>query len=592
MSRTTRRLALTALAAALLGPAAGRASAALLSAQGSAVIDSNGAPRATFSSNETIGFSQTVFNGVASSNRTYFQFEVVAPNGNTTFRHTGNSTPGSIGNASARISGVAISGMYQGPGTYTMRGTASLDGTSLQQTQTFTISSPNILLIYPPNGSTGLTDNPLTFQWFSSGAATYRISVGDNPSLYNPILVQNTGAGASSFTYPQNPADDRQQLAAGQLYYWKIEGLDANGNVVAQSQVPYSFGVQTVANTRDLAVTVLDVAGAPDAAGAIPFTVTVTNQGTTTETAVPLKFTIGGLPAPGTPIELPSMMPGDAKTYTLTGTIPSDQAQGLAIACLTIFDDTVANNCKTLTVARPTSASGSDTGSPGGVPLTAEQIWEAIKQLLKERGIDLAEYDLVSLEGSLTRDELAALLDQLRQGQAQAVITGPPLAAPPASSLPAAPAPYEAPSVASDAPALPAPEEEAQEDGATEWSGYATPLAAKTMTLTVGDQARWKKLWARLSDQPAPKVDFARYKVAAILVGKGAKADRVDVESVQPAGQDLRVRYRLVKLSRLGRTNAPDLKSLGTRFTPFLLKLVPRDVAAVRFEMSKEESDE
>jgi hypothetical protein len=52
------------------------------------------------------------------------------------------------------------------------------------------------------------------------------------------------------------------------------------------------------------------------------------------------------------------------------------------------------------------------------------------------------------------------------------------------------------------------------------------------------------------------------------------------------------VRYRLVKLSRLGRTNAPDLESLGTRFTPFLLKIVPRDVAAVRFEMSKEESDE
>ncbi len=587
-----RKLLLAALAALLLGPAAGRASAALLSAQGVAVLDSNGAPRATFSSNETIGFTQTVFNGVASTNRTFFQFEVVAPNGNTSFRHTGNSTPGSVGNASARIAGVPISGMFQGPGTYTMRGLATLDGTTLQQTQTFTISSPNILLIYPPNGASGLTDNPLTFQWFSSGAATYRISVGDNPSIYNPILVETTGAGASSFTYPQNPSDVRQRLAAGQQYYWKIEGLDSNGNVVAQSPVPYAFGVQTVSNTRDLAVTVLDVAGSPDGAGAIPFTVTVKNQGTTTEAAIPLKFTIGGLPAPGTPVELPSMMPGDSKTYTLTGTIPSDQGQGLAIACLTIFDDTVANNCKTLTVARPTSTGGSGTGSPGGVPLTAEQIWEAIKQLLKERGIDLTEYDLVSLEGSLTRDELAALLDQLRQGQAQAIITGPPLSAPPASTLPAAPAPYEAPSTASDAPALPAPEETPQEDGATEWSGYAAPLSGKTMTLTVGDAARWKKLWLRLSDQPVPSVDFSRFKVAAILVGKGIKVDRVAVESVQPAGQDLRVRYRLVKLSRLGRTNAPDLDSLGSRFTPFLLKIVPRDVAAVRFEMSKEDDDE
>ncbi|MDX6771021.1 MAG: hypothetical protein SF051_15935 [Elusimicrobiota bacterium] len=589
-----RRLAaLTALAAALLAAAA-RADAALLSAQGSAVLDSNGAPRATFSSNETIGFTQTVFNGVASVNRTFFQFEVLAPNGNTTFRHSGNSTPGSVGNASARIAGISVSGFYQGPGTYTMRATATLDGTNVQQTQTFTISSPNILLIYPPNGAVGLSDNPLTFQWFSSGAASYRISVGDNPSIYNPILVQNTGAGSSSFTYPQNPADDRQQLAAGQVYYWKVEGLDANGNVVAQSPVPFSFGVQTVANTRDIAVTGLDVSGPPDGAGAIPFVISVKNQGTTTETGIPLKFTIGGLPAPGTPIEMAALMPGDARSYNVSGTIPSDQAQGLAIACLTIFDDTVANNCKTLTVTRPTAGTGADTSVPGGVPLTADQIWEAIKQLLKERGIDLSEYDLVSLEGSLTRDELAALLDQLRQGQAQAIITGPPLSAAPPSSAPAAPAPlpYEAPSTASNAPAMPAPEETPQEDGATEWSGYAAPLSAKTMTLTVSDEGRWKKLWARLSDQPVPKVDFARYKVAAILVGKGVKVDRVSVESVQPAGKDLRVRYRLVTLSRLGRTNAPDLESLGTRFTPFLLKIVPRDVAAVRFEQSKEDTDD
>lgn len=586
-----RRLALAAAALLLLGPAAGRARAALLTAQGVSVLDSGGAPRATFSSNETIGFSQTVHNGVLSVNRTSFQFEVVAPNGNTVFRHTGNAVPGSVGNASARISGVAISGFYQGPGTYTMRATASLDGTPLQQTATFTLSSPNILLIYPPNGSLGLSDNPLTFQWFSSGASTYRISVGDNPSLYNPILSQNTGSAAASFTYPQNPTDDRQKLAAGQTYYWKVEGLDANGNVVAQSQVPYSFGVQTVSNTRDLSVDVLEVAGSPDSAGVIPFTVTVKNQGTTTETAVPLKFTIGGLPVAGTPIELPSMTPGESKTYSLSGSVPADQAQGLVIACLTIFDDTVANNCKTLTVARPTSASAGDGSSPGGVPLTAEQIWEAIKQLLKEKGIDLSEYDLVSLEGSMTRDELAALLDQLRQGQASAIITGPPLAAAPAP-VSSAPAPYVAPTLpaTSGAPeAAPAPEEESsEEETAGEWGGVAAPLAARTTTLTVSDASRWKKLWSRLSDQPAPNVDFARYKVAAVLVGRGAKVDRVDIEALTPSGQNLVVRYRLVRLTRFGRDTAPETEA---RTSPYKLKLVPRDVAAVRFEQSKEDEE-
>jgi hypothetical protein len=587
-----RRLVLLLALAALLGPAAGGARAALLSPQSVSVLGSDGAPRTTFSSNETVGFTQTVFNGVASAGRTAFQFEVLAPNGNTSFRHTGNTVPGSVGNASARIAGIAISGFYQGPGTYTLRATATLDGTAVVQTQAFTLSSPNILLIYPPNGSTGLTDNPLTFQWYSSGASTYRISVGDNPSVYNPILVETTAAGASTFTYPQNPSDARQKLTAGQIYYWKIEGLDANGNVVAASQVPFSFGVATVSLTRDLAVSGLEAAGSPDSAGAIPFTITVKNQGTTTETGIPLKFTIGGLPAPNTPIELPAMMPGDEKSYNVTGTIPSDQAQGLAIACLTIFDDTVANNCKTLTVARPTSTGGSTGGNPGSVQLTAEQIWEAIKQLLKDRGLDLSDYNLVGLEGTLTRDELAALLDQLRQGSATAVISGPPVAPPSSGST--APAPvYAAPPKAklNEAPPPP-PEEEEKEDGATEWSGYAAPLAAKTMTVTVSDEARWKKLWSRLSDQPAPKVDFRRSKIAAVLVGRGQKVDRVVVDAVLPTGEDLIVRYRLVTLSRFGRSsNAPDLKSLGTRFSPYLLKIVPRDVASVRFELSKEDEE-
>lgn len=584
-----KRLILATALLALLGPATGRARAALLTAQGSAVLDSNGSPRATFSSNETIGFSQNVFNGVASLNRTAFQFEVVAPNGNIVLRHSGNSTPGSVGNATARITGISVAGFYQGPGTYTVRATATLDGTPLVQTQTFTISSPNILLIYPPNGSTGLSDNPLTFQWFSSGANTYRISIGDNPSLYNAFLVQTTAAGASSFTYPQNPTDDRQKLTSGTMYYWKVEGLDISGNVVAQSPVPFSFGVATVALTRDLAVTVLDVAGSPDASGAIPFTITVSNQGTTTESNVPLKFTIGGLPVAGTPIDLPPMMPGESKSYSLSGRIPADQAQGLAIACLTIFDDTVANNCKTLTVTRPTTSGSGSSGSPGGIPLTAEQIWEAIKQLLKEKGIDLSEYDLVGIEGSMTRDELASLLDQLRQGQASAIVTGPPLGVAPIVTAPApAPAPY-VPPLAKDTSVPPASVDTSGEDATSEWSGYAPPLTGKTMTLSVSDEGRWKKLWTRLSDRKPPAVDFARYKVAAILVGRGVKADRVAIDAAVPSGQDIVIRYRLVRLTRFARGGAPDVDGLGDRLTAYHLRLVPRDVVSVRFEESKEE---
>ena len=75
------------------------AAAGLLTPQGSAVLDGSGSPRATFSTNEKIGFQQVVNNGVDSSDRISFQFNVVAPNGNIVFRHAGNSVRGTVGNA-------------------------------------------------------------------------------------------------------------------------------------------------------------------------------------------------------------------------------------------------------------------------------------------------------------------------------------------------------------------------------------------------------------------------------------------------------------------------------------------------------------
>ncbi|PMZ61519.1 hypothetical protein C1X97_30690, partial [Pseudomonas sp. FW306-2-11AA] len=90
----------------------------------------------------------------------------------------------------------------------------NLDGVTLEQDQTFTVSSPNLLLIYPPNGATNLTDNPLTFQWFSSGATSYRVTVADNLAMYNPVY-QTTVTGVNSMTYPNNPnpSDPRQRLS-------------------------------------------------------------------------------------------------------------------------------------------------------------------------------------------------------------------------------------------------------------------------------------------------------------------------------------------------------------------------------------------
>ena len=593
---------LVILAAALLATAL-PAAAGLLSGQGVAVVDATGAQRASFSSNETIGFSVAIFNGAVSANRISFQVSVVAPNGNVVFRHVGNSVRGTVGTAASAITGIAISRFAQGPGAYTLKATATLDGVAVEQDQTFVISSPNLLLIYPPNGAVNLTDNPLTFQWYSSGAATYRVTVGDNPSLYNAYFVQTTAPGASSLTYPQNPSDNRQRLSTGQIYYWNVAGLDGNGNVVAQSQVPFSFSVANTALTRDLAVTAFTIEGAADASGNIPFVVTVANQGNTTETNTPLRVTVGGLTAPGSPITIPQMSPADVKTFNVFAPIPTGMTQAIAIACLTLFDDNVANNCKTLTVNAPPPIS-SGTLASITAEMSAPQIWQAIQNILKDQGMDLSEYNLVNMEGSMTQAQLAALLDQLRQGLVQTSLSGPPLstlnppsastAAPAGMDAGAPPPPPTAPGP--DASAPPAPETLAPppvvSTGAYEpptiaqeqtWSGVATPLAPQTVSVAVKKAVIWERLWKRLSSEPVPVVDFSQHMVVAIMAGAQDRGDRIEIDDYKTEGDTLNVRYRIISYARPFAAEG-DQKDAPKKTTQYLLTVIPRSVLKVKFE--------
>lgn len=589
-----RKIRLRVLGAALLlGLSCLCASAGLLTGQGASVLDQTGAPRATFSTNEKIGFSQVVNNGVASPNRIFFQFSVTAPNGNIVFRHAGNSVGGTVGNAASQVAGLAVSGFAQGPGLYTLRATASLDGVPLEQTKTFTISSPNLLLIYPPHGSQNLTDNPLTFQWYSSGAVTYRVTVGDSPSLYNALFVQSSAPGANSLTYPQNPSDPRLRLSTGQTYWWKVEGLDSNGNVVATSQTPFSFSVAATALARDLAVTTLDVSGPMDPSGNIPFRIVVTNQGSTTESNTPLRVTLGGLSAPGTPITVPQMSPSDALTFDVSAPIPTGMNEGLAIACLNIFDDTVNNNCKTIQVTRPaavsTGAFSGDCASVGG-----EQIWQAIRQILKDQGIDLDAYTFTGMDGTLTCAELSALLDQLRQGQAQANLSGPPITGSVFATPPPAPVAAETEAEASGPP----PDLEA-EDAAEQprtvvkervWSGASAPLAKVAAAVLIKDGSYWRRIWQRLSDEPVPLIDFAEHMVVAVLAGSEDGASRVEIEDMSSLDAKLTVRYRLVAYARPFGPRVPKAAA-PAKTAPFLLIAIPRTTMKVNFERIKESSD-
>lgn len=571
------------------------ASAGLLTGQGATVLDASNAQRATFSTNEKIGFMQIVNNGVASVNRISFQFAVLAPNGNVVFRHAGNSVGGTVGNAASQVAGLPVSSFAQGPGLYTLKASASLDGVALEQTATFTVSSPNLLLIYPPNGAQNLTDNPLTFQWYSSGAATYRVTVGDSASLYNAMFTQTTASGVNSLTYPQNPTDTRQRMSTGQTYWWKVEGLDLNGNIVATSQVPFNFSVSNTALTRDLAVTSFEVSGAPDSGGAIPFRIVVTNQGNTTESNTPLRVTLGGLTAPETPISVPQMSPSDAQTFNVSASIPPDMNEALAIACLTIFDDTVTNNCKTIQVTRPAALSSTtfsqDCGSVGG-----DQIWLAIRQVLKDQGIDLDDYSFTGMDGSLTCAELAALLDQLRQGQAQASLSGPPPASTAFTPPPPTPAPVATPAADAETGA-PAELEDAAEQPKTvvkeqSWSGVSLPLAKGAAAVLIKDEAYWQRLWRKLSDEPVPLVDFAEHMVVAVVAGREDAATRIEVEDMSSLNAGLTVRYRLVSYARPFAPAGEKAAPAPARPVPYLLIAIPRTSLKVNFERIKENTDE
>ncbi|MBI5202139.1 MAG: hypothetical protein HY925_11175 [Elusimicrobia bacterium] len=413
------------LLAALLLPAALPARAGLLSGQGVFVLDQTGAQRPSFSNNERVVLQQKVFNSVASANRLAFRFFILGPTGAQVFQHVGNAVVGSIGNAASQVSGIPVAQFYTGPGFYTFRAETELDGQIVSQSTQFSVSSPNILLIYPPNGARNMSDVPLTFRWSASGASRYRVTVGDNPSMYNSIFNQETGGGENFLSYPQNPSDPRQRMTAGQVYYWIVEGLDASGNVIAQSETPFNFSVNATALAKDLAVTDLTIDSAIGADGVVQLRVRVFNQGNTTENSVNLRIGVGGLPAQGTPISVTLLNPGEAREWTVSGAIPVDQQQTLATACLELFDDNVPNNCKTLAVTRPEAGTQAPT-TIGGTPLlSVDQMWEMLGELLRERGIDLSEWEM---DGSMDSAELAALIDGLRQGSVQVTLSGAPVA--------------------------------------------------------------------------------------------------------------------------------------------------------------------
>lgn len=561
------------------------ASAGLLSASGVAVLDTALAVRASFSSNERIVFQQKVFNGVASANRIQFKFVVTGPTGAQVFEHVGNAVPGSSGSSASQISGVPISQFYAGPGSYALKAQAGLDGQTVEQQASFVVTSPNIILIYPPNGMQGIAEKPLTFRWSSSGATQYRVIVGDSPSFYNSLFSQQTSGGETFLSYPDNPPDLRLRLAAGQVYYWKVEGLDAGGAVVAVSAMPYNFTVAAAPLTKDLAVTRLAVNPAATALdGSLSFVITVENQGGTTESGVPLKFSVGGLPAAGTPVAMSMLAPGEPRDYSVLEALPVDQNQSLAIACVEFSDDNIANNCKTLLVARPAAGAGGD-NKPifGKTPdLSADQLCQAIWQLIQNSPSagDMTGYD-ASCEDGASVEDLQAILDGLKGDLVRISFSGPPLAPP--VQPPQPPAWIYSESAPPPAVVL-SPDED---DKAREWSGLSQPIFKETQGFVLKTPRAWRRIWRQLSAEDPPEIDFQKSMVAAVVAGRGARADRIEMEDAAPSLNEFLVRYRLVVNRRMLEIEGPQRAAARTS-VPYLLRVLPLSPLPVRFEKTKE----
>ena len=384
------------------------------------VFDSAGRERTTFSSSEKIGFFITCYNTYVNAGMIFFQFYVYSPKGKMVFAHTGNTARANVGTGKSSIENIPIGQFYEGPGKYTYEAkvfvTISGGLDSATQKMDFYIYSPSITLSYPANGARDLIDKPLTFRWVSSGATKYRVYVDDDKGFYNTLF--QTGRAeypdpvASYFQYPTSPRDPRQKLAAGVVYWWKVEGLDNQGNVVAKTPVPFSFTLKETApsgSTKDLAVTDI-ILDKESTASELKFNVLVKNQGGMAISNTRVNLYVNGVPV--IPYQLLNFInTGKTETLTFLGGAVKEKMVTVS-AAIDFPDDNIKNNMLTEVF---TLALERRHYEPW-------EVWKIIKgfiedlEILKElEGYALSEVTLIP-EGDIDEE-----LEKLEQGKAKVV---------------------------------------------------------------------------------------------------------------------------------------------------------------------------
>ncbi|MDO8734988.1 MAG: carboxypeptidase regulatory-like domain-containing protein [Elusimicrobiota bacterium] len=297
------------------------------------VTDQLGTARANYSHTEKINLNAAVFNDII-TDRITFRFEIKDPAGVVRFTHTGNSIPGTIGAGGSSVKYIPITNFFSNSGNYKL---VVFANTVMKETS-FSVYAPNITPTYPSNYARDLTDKPLVFRWVASGAAKYKIYVAFDAAFFNTLLTYETAI--MQFSYPDNPTDTRQKLSAGTVYYWKVEGMDAAGNIVAKTSSPSNFTIKSTAITiaaKDLSV--LDIVPTPYQPKVL---VSVKNQGGKTENAIPLSLYLNGMLVGTQNIDTISV--GETKAL---GFLTNISGLVVAMASLTFNDDYIKNNTLT-----------------------------------------------------------------------------------------------------------------------------------------------------------------------------------------------------------------------------------------------------
>lgn len=324
-------------------------------------LDSAGSTRspAVFNNSEKIGFSYSVTNSRTQSGFIQFTFTLTDPSGRTVLTQQGNAVSAEqTGTAGASVVGIPITDFYSSPGSYRLKGEAKFSDNSetVSTNLSVEIYSPILNLTYPPNGSQNLTDQPLTFRWVGTGATKYKVTVADNPSLFNPLLTSE--GTEAQFSYPTNPSDTRQRLASGQVYYWTVEGLDTSGTKTSEPSSPYSFtvaGGASQAQSKDLAITGIEESLLlPDSPSKKIVDVTVKNQGGRPESTIVVPVFVQGVSQGKQTID--SINPLEEKKLSFTVDPPVSRSGSGFLVSATLegfFDDVLFNNSLTKQIAWP-----------------------------------------------------------------------------------------------------------------------------------------------------------------------------------------------------------------------------------------------